>query len=126
MVTDPIGDFLIRIKNASMAKKKSVSVPYSRMRHAVASVLAEEGYLESVKKEGDRLMVQLAYARRRPVLTNIKLVSTPGLRVYRRKDQLPSPLGGAGVSIVSTSAGVMSDKKAKKKRLGGQVIALVW
>lgn len=126
MITDPIGDLLIRIKNAAQNRNLEVWAPYSKMREGVLSVLKEEGYLTDFKKEGNKLQIVLAYAHRRPIISGVKNVSKPGLRIYRKAKQLPRPLGGIGISVVSTSQGIMSNIKAKKEGLGGEVLGMVW
>lgn len=126
MITDPIGDLLTRIRNAAQNKSLEVSSPYSRLREDVARVLKKEGYLADYKKEGYKLLITLAYSHRRPLISGIKNVSKPGLRIYRRVGKLPKPLGGNGISIVSTPKGVISNREAKKLRVGGEVLGIVW
>lgn len=126
MITDPVGDLLTRIRNAALARKQEVVAPYSKVREAVAKVLKEEGYLQDVTRQKNQLVMNLALKRRRPVITGIKNVSRPGLRIYRPATRLPRPLGGAGVSIISTSRGVMTNIEAKKLGLGGEVLGEVW
>ncbi len=128
-MTDPIADMLTRIRNGQGAKKVSVTMPASKAREAVAKVLADEGYITSYSTENDgvkaELTVELKYFEGAPVIEKIQRVSKPGLRVYRGKEDLPKVLGGLGVAIVSTSAGVMSDREARKKGIGGEVICVV-
>lgn len=128
-MTDPIADMLTRIRNGQGANKVSVTMPSSKARVAVAKVLADEGYITSYSTEEDgakaELTVQLKYFEGAPVIEKIQRVSKPGLRVYRGKEDLPKVLGGLGVAIVSTSAGVMSDREARKKGIGGEVICVV-
>lgn len=126
MVTDPVSDFLTRIRNAAAVRAREVVVPYSRQKHEIARVLGREGYLEDVKMEGKSLCVLLAYSRRQPKITAIRAVSKPGLRIYRKAGKLPAPLAGAGISIVSTSQGIMSNRQARKRGLGGEVLGEVW
>lgn len=126
MVTDPVGDFLTQIKNAAYRKVVEVCVPYSKMKDSIAQVLKGEGYLADVVKEDNRLRVVLTFRRRRAIISDIKNVSRPGLRIYRPTKRLPSPLGGAGISIISTSKGVMSNREAKRLGLGGEVLGEVW
>lgn len=126
MIGDPVGDLLTRIRNAASVRTAELEAPYSRLKEDIVKVLKEEGYVESFKKEGNSLKIVLSFLRRQPQITGIRNVSKPGLRIYRGKDKLPRPLGGAGISIVSTPLGVMSGKAAKKKGLGGEVLALVW
>ncbi|MEM7503857.1 MAG: 30S ribosomal protein S8 [Pseudomonadota bacterium] len=128
-MTDPIADMLTRIRNGQGAKKVSVTMPSSQARVAVAKVLADEGYITSYSTEEDgaktELTVELKYFEGAPVIEKIQRVSKPGLRVYRGKEDLPKVLGGLGVAIVSTSAGVMSDREARQKGIGGEVICVV-
>lgn len=125
-MTDPIGDLLTRIRNAAQNKSLEIDCPHSKMREGVVRVLKNEGYVADFKKEGRSLHITLAYAHRRPIISGIKNVSKPGLRIYRKSRELPMPLGGAGISIVSTPLGIMSSRQAKKERLGGEVLGVVW
>ena len=128
-MTDPIADMLTRIRNGQKARKVSVSMPASKSKEAVARVLTDEGYVTGFSTEGDgaekTLTVELKYFEGTPVIERIERASRPGLRVYRGKDGLPRVLGGLGVAIVSTSAGVMSDAQAREKGIGGEVICVV-
>lgn len=136
MITDPVGDLFTRIRNAAMAKRLEVVVPYSRLKENVVKVLLQEGYLTDVKRVSakggmassrkDDLILTLTFRRRKPVISGIKNISRPGLRIYRGSGKLPRPLGGAGISVISTPQGVMSNKEAKKKGLGGEVLGEVW
>lgn len=126
MITDPVSDFLTRIRNAAAVRAREVVVPYSRQKHEIALLLGREGYLEDVKREGKSLCILLAYSHRQPKVTAIRTVSKPGLRIYRKARKLPAPLAGAGISIVSTSQGIMSNRQARKKGLGGEVLGEVW
>lgn len=126
VVNSPVSDFFTRLENAVLRRRRKVSVPYSKLKEQIAKVLVKEGYLSNVKKSKDTLILKLNYRRRKPVIMDVRIVSKPGLRIYRKRDQLPSPLGGAGISIVSTSKGIMSDKEARKKGVGGEVIAEIW
>lgn len=126
MVNYPVGDLLTRIRNGAMARKREILVPYSKLKHAVCQTLAKEGYLSEVKKDKDILRVVLAYKRRWPTITGVRNISRPGLRLYRGARDLPRPLGGAGISIISTPKGVMSNKEARRKNLGGEVLGEVW
>lgn len=128
---DPVADMLTRIRNAQMRHKKSVTMPSSKLRHAIANLLVEEGYLSGAnveKLEGNKanLTVDLKYFEGKPVIETIKRYSRPGLRQYKSKDELPSVKQGLGVAIVSTSQGIMSDRKARQKGIGGEVMALVF
>jgi len=132
MFTDPIADMLIRIKNGYQARKKLVEMPYSKLKAEIAGLLVKEGYLKkSVLKESPiktfkTLELILKYDGKEPVLTGVKRLSKPGLRVYARATAIPRVRVGFGVTIVSTSKGLMTDKKARKKNLGGEVICQVW
>lgn len=128
-MTDPIADMLTRIRNGQHARMASVSMPSSSQKVAVAKVLRDEGYIADFDTEKDgsktELTVELRYFEGAPVIEKIRRVSRPGLRVYRDKDGLPKVLGGLGVAIVSTSAGVMSDREAREKGIGGEVLCVV-
>lgn len=128
-MTDPISDMLTRIRNGQKARKVSVSMPASKAKEAVAEVLKEEGYITDYSTGGDgagkELSVELKYFEGAPVIERIQRASRPGLRIYRGTEDLPKVLGGLGVAIVSTSAGVMSDRKAREKGIGGEVICIV-
>jgi small subunit ribosomal protein S8 len=128
-MTDPIADFLTRIRNGQSAGKTEVNVPASKLKLSIAKVLKEEGYIEdftAVESDGKpTLAVQLKYYQGRPVIDRLERVSRPGLRVYRGKDELPSILGGLGVAIVSTSQGVMTDRQARAAGHGGEVLCIV-
>ncbi len=134
-MTDPIADMLTRIRNAIMARHTRVSIPSSNMKVAIARILKEEGfvkdYLVDTRPENPHgpqgtIIVTLRYVDRRPVLTQLKRVSKPGLRVYTRRDAIPRVRGGLGVAIISTPQGVMSGRKAYQLGLGGEVICYVW
>ena len=128
-MTDPIADMLTRIRNGQKARMVSVSMPGSKAKEAVAKVLKDEGYVTDYSSEGKgaktTLTVELKYFEGVPVIEKIQRTSRPGLRIYRGKEDLPKVLGGLGVAIVSTSAGVMSDKQAREKGIGGEVICVV-
>ena len=128
-MNDPISDMLTRIRNAQAARKASVAMPYSRQKAAIAEVLAAEGYIDSVESSGDgaarSLTITLRYYRNEPVIARIDRVSRPGLRVYKRADDLPKVQGGLGVAIVSTSNGVMTDREARAAGHGGEVLCFV-
>ncbi len=128
-MTDPIADMLTRIRNGQKARKVSVSMPASKQKEAVAQVLADEGYITGYAVDGDGahkdLTIELKYFEGVPVIERIQRASRPGLRVYRGKDELPKVLGGLGVAVVSTSAGVMSDRQAREKGIGGEVLCIV-
>ena len=128
-MTDPISDMLTRIRNGQKARKVSVAMPASNAKEAVARVLKDEGYITDYAVDGEgadkSLNVELKYFEGVPVIESIQRASRPGLRIYRGKDELPKVLGGLGVAIVSTSAGVMSDRQAREKGIGGEVICIV-
>lgn len=128
-MTDPIADMLTRIRNGQGARKLSVAMPASKAKEAIAKVLKDEGYIADYVTAGAgaeaQLTVELKYFEGAPVIETIQRSSKPGLRVYRGKDELPKVLGGLGVAIVSTSAGVMSDRQAREKGIGGEVICVV-
>lgn len=128
-MTDPISDMLTRIRNGQKARKLSVSMPASKAKEAVANVLKDEGYITDFSVSGEgaakELSVELKYFEGVPVIEKIQRASRPGLRIYRGKEDLPKVLGGLGVAIVSTSAGVMSDRQAREKGIGGEVICVV-
>ena len=128
-MTDPISDMLTRIRNGQKARKVSVSMPASNAKEAVARVLKDEGYITDYAVSGEgagkELSVELKYFEGAPVIEKIQRASRPGLRIYRGKEDLPRVLGGLGVAIVSTSAGVMSDREAREKGIGGELICIV-
>jgi small subunit ribosomal protein S8 len=128
-MTDPIADLLTRIRNGQAAGKAEVSAQFSRLKEAIARVLKDEGYIAdfAVRKDGARstLVVALKYHDGKPVIERLERVSRPGLRSYRGKDKLPKVLGGLGVAIVSTPAGVMTDREARRVGQGGEVLCFV-
>jgi len=130
MVSDPIADMFIRIKNAQAVKHATVVIPASKMKENIARVLQEAGYIESVtRNEGtpcDTLEITLKYAGKVPAITTLQRISKPGLRRYSSATSLPRPLSGHGLAIVSTTKGIMSGLQAQKAGLGGEVIATVW
>ena len=130
MMTDPIADLLTRVRNAQRAHKKTVTVPYSRGKEAILKVFADEGYVADVAVEGEgaarQLRVTLKYFQGRGVIENIERISRPGLRIYRGKDELPKINAGLGVSIISTSKGVMTDRAARALGQGGEVLCKIY
>ena len=130
VVTDTIADMLTRIRNANRNRAKEVSMPSSKMKQEIAKILKEEGFVEDYKVEKndvqDTLTLTLKYANKERVITGLKRISKPGLRVYAGADELPTVLNGLGIAIISTSKGIMTDKEARKNSLGGEVIAYVW
>ena len=129
-VTDPIADMLTRVRNALVARKDIVEVPGSKMKKAIADILQEEGYIKGYKVIEDNkqgvLQLKMKYASGQQVIKGLKRISKPGLRVYANKDQIPKVLGGLGVAIISTSQGVMTDRKARERAIGGEVLAYIW
>lgn len=127
MITDPIGDSLIRIKNGYMASKEEVELSYSKLILAIVTVLEKEGYVTKFKaEEQKKIIVNLKYAGRVPALTDVKRISKPGLRVYKGSKELPRVLGGLGLALVSTPKGILTDKQARKEGVGGEILAYVW
>jgi small subunit ribosomal protein S8 len=131
MLTDPIADMLTRIRNANKAMHDRVEMPHSRMKQEIARVLKDEGYIKDFRVvEGSphaTLVIELKFGKNRErVLTNLKRVSTPGRRIYARKDRLPRVLGGLGTAILSTSTGIITSRQAAERGVGGEVIAFVW
>ena len=128
MMTDPIADMLTRIRNAQAANKVDVTMPASKLKAAIARVMKEEGFITDYHVNDDakpQMTVTLKYYEGRPVIDSLKRVSRPGLRIYRSKDELPRVLNGLGVAIISTSAGVMTDKSARAAGHGGEVICTI-
>ena len=130
-ITDPIADMLTRIRNANSAKHETVDVPVSNMKKAIADILLEEGYIKSYEiiDDGKQGMIHITLkygANKEKVISGLQRVSKPGLRVYAGREELPRVLKGLGIAIVSTSKGVMTDKKARKENIGGEVLAFVW
>ena len=130
MNTDPISDFLTRIRNAQHARLESIDVPSSRMKFAIAKILEREGYVSAASETSDgprkTLTVKLKYEGRQPAIRAISRVSTPGRRVYRKANELPRVLSDQGLAVVSTSLGVMTNKEARKRRLGGEVLCEIY
>jgi small subunit ribosomal protein S8 len=130
-ITDPVADLLTRIRNANTANHKMVDVPASRVKVAIANILKDEGFIEDVERvnEGPQgtLRIRLKYGpEKEKVITGLRRISRPGLRVYTAKTEIPRVLGGLGLVIISTSQGIMSGKRAKKLGVGGEVLAYVW
>lgn len=130
MVTDPIADMLTRIRNANQMRYKEVEVPASKMKNEIARILKSEGFIVDykVKKNNiqDILVLSLKYVDKERVITGLKRISKPGLRVYVKAEEVPTVLNGLGIAIISTSKGVMTDKEARKESLGGEVLAYIW
>ena len=130
MLTDPVADMLTRIRNANKAMHETTSMPHSRLKEGIAELMKAEGYIKDYKVDRTGhpvLVIELKYGRNRErIITDIKRVSKPGRRVYKGRGDLPRVMGGLGIAIVSTSAGVMTDRNASKKGIGGEVLAYVW
>ena len=132
VTTDPIADMLTRIRNASNAKHKTVDIPSSNMKLAIAKILLEEGYIKSfeeIKETNNQgvIRITIKYTEKgKTVIDGLKRISKPGLRVYASKDELPKVLNGLGIALISTSKGIMTDKQAREAGLGGEVLAYVW
>ncbi|MBQ0042365.1 MAG: 30S ribosomal protein S8 [Lachnospiraceae bacterium] len=132
MTMDPIADMLTRIRNANTAKHDTVDIPSSKMKLAIAGILLDEGYIKKydIVEDGNfktiRVALKYGVDKNDRVITGIKRISKPGLRVYAGKDELPSVLGGLGIAIISTNQGVITDKKARELNVGGEVLAFVW
>ena len=131
-MSDPIADMLTRIRNANTAKHDTVDIPASKRKLAIADILLKEGYVKAVDviEEGNfkKIRITLKYGanKNEKILTGLKRISKPGLRVYAGKDEIPSVLGGLGIAILSTNQGIITDKEARKLQVGGEVIAFVW
>ncbi|NPV27006.1 MAG: 30S ribosomal protein S8 [Firmicutes bacterium] len=131
VMTDPIADFLTRIRNANTVYHEKVEVPASKMKKALAEIFKQEGFIRDYEYIDDGkqgiIRLYLKYGpNREKVITGLKRISKPGLRVYAKKDEIPRVLGGLGIAIISTSKGIMTDKQARKEGLGGEVICYVW
>ena len=129
--TDPIADMLTRMRNASSSKHKTVDIPASNMKRAIAEILFEEGYIkayEEIENETQGIIrISLKYDEKgNKVISGLKRISKPGLRVYAAKDELPRVLNGLGIALISTSKGIMTDKKARQEGIGGEVLAYIW
>ncbi len=130
-ITDPIADMLTRIRNANSAKHETVDVPASNMKKAIAEILNEEGYIKSyqVIEDGKQGVIRIALKygpNKEKVISGLKRVSKPGLRIYAGAEELPRVLKGLGIAVISTSKGVMTDKKARSQNIGGEVLAFIW
>ena len=131
VVTDPIADMLTRIRNANAMKYKEVSMPVSKVKTEIAKILKNEGFIEDYKIRNDKpsktLVLTLKYTNKKErVITGLKRISKPGLRVYTKSTDVPKVLNGFGIAIISTSKGIMTDKEARKEALGGEVMAYIW
>ena len=129
-ITDSIADMLTRIRNAGAASHKTCDIPASKMKQNIANILLEEGYISNVEFIPDEtqgvLKITLKYIDRKPVISGLKRISRPGLRVYSNSKDLPRVLGGLGIAIISTNRGVMTDRKARELNTGGEVLAYIW
>ena len=129
---DPIADMLTRIRNANMAKHDTVDVPASKMKIAIANILVDEGYISKYDMVDDgnfkniRIFLKYGKDKNEKIISGLKRISKPGLRIYAGKDDMPKVLGGLGIAIVSTNQGVITDKQARKLHVGGEVLAFVW
>ena len=130
-ITDPVADMLTRIRNANSAKHDTVDIPASNMKKAIAQILVDEGFVKgfTVIEDGKQGVIRMTLkygANKAPVITGLRRVSKPGLRIYSNCEDMPKVMKGLGVAIVSTSKGVMTDKKARRENVGGEVLAFVW
>lgn len=131
MMTDPIADMLTRIRNANMVRHSTVQIPASNLKRSIAQILKDEGFIKDFEVIKDQkqgiIRIQLKYGHNNQrIITGLKRISKPGLRVYAKKDELPKVLGGLGIAIISTSQGVMSDREARKSGYGGEVVCYIW
>ena len=127
VVTDTIADMLTRIRNANQMRYESVEIPASKEKNDIARILKEEGFINDSKVDVRTLTVNLKYAdKKERVITGLKRISKPGLRVYAKSEELPRVLNGLGIAIISTSKGIMTDKEARKENIGGEVLAYIW
>ncbi len=130
LITDPIGDMLIRIKNALLVKHDQVSLPHSKIKEAIAQLLKDNQYIEDYQVEArdnqDEIVIKLRYVEDLPAITGVKRMSKPGRRYYVAAAKIPSVLGGYGITIVSTNKGLLTDQEARKQNVGGEVLCQVW
>lgn len=130
VVSDPIADMITRIRNANRARGERLEMPASKIKLEIARILKEEGFIRNYQYKEDNkqgvLAIILKYSERQRIITNLKRISKPGLRVYVNKDDIPEVLGGLGISIMSTSKGIMTGKEAKKRHFGGEVLCYIW
>ena len=130
VMTDPIADMLTRIRNANIVRSKLVEIPASKVKHELARILKEEGYIDDFEvvdsSNQGTIRVHLKYMGKDRVISGLKRISRPGLRVYAGKDEIPRVLGGLGVAILSTSQGIMTDKSARSTGIGGEVLCYIW
>ena len=130
VTTDPIADMLTRIRNANAQRHETVDVPSSKLKKSIAEILLEEGFIKGYEEIEDgvqgTLRITLKYVNKQKVISGLKRISKPGLRVYATKDNLPKVINGLGIALISTSKGIMTDKKARTEGIGGEVLAYVW
>ena len=131
LVNDPIADMLTRIRNAQIAKHDAVTVPASNMLKSIAKIMLDEGFVKSVdfidEAPQGNIKITLKYTQdKKPIISGLKRISKPGLRIYARTDELPKVLGGLGIAVISTSKGVMTDKQARSNSVGGEVLCYIW
>ena len=126
VVTDTIADMLTRIRNANQMRYETVEIPSSNIKVEIARILKEEGFINDSKIEGRTLTVSLKYSDKERVITGLKRISKPGLRVYAKSNEIPKVLNGLGIAVLSTSKGIMTDKEARKENIGGEVLAYIW
>lgn len=129
-MTDPIADMLTRIRNANIVRRHTVDIPGSRQKRAIAQILMDEGFIDSFQwindgKQGT-IRVYLKYSDRDRVISGLRRISKPGLRVYAKKEEVPRVLGGLGIAVLSTSRGIMTDRTARRERVGGEVLCYIW
>jgi len=129
-VTDPISDFLTRIRNASKAKKVKVEIPSSKMKAGLAEIMKKNGYIYDYKIDEDNkqnvISILLKYSDGEPAINGLKRISKPGLRIYKKSDELPRVLNGLGTAVISTSKGLLTEKEAKRQQAGGEVVCYIW
>ena len=126
VVSSPIADMLTRIRNANALRYEEVSMPTSKMKVEIASILKDEGYISNYTVDDKTLTLSLKYDNKERVISGLKCISKPGLRVYAKAEEVPYVLNGLGIAILSTSKGIMTDKKARKENIGGEVLAYIW
>ncbi|MEW5783716.1 MAG: 30S ribosomal protein S8 [Bacillota bacterium] len=131
MMTDPIADMLTRIRNANMVRHSTVEIPASNLKRSIAEIMKQEGFIKDYDYIQDQkqgiIRIQLKYGKdSQRIISGLKRISKPGLRVYANKDELPKVLGGLGIAVISTSQGVMSDREARKTGCGGEVVCYIW
>lgn len=130
MISDPIADMCARIKNAYQVRHKNLAIPFSKMKEEIAKILVAEGYIKEMKIEGKdkekRIILILLYKKKQPAMTGIKRISRPGVRAYAKANKISPVLSGLGISVISTSQGLMTNRQARKKNLGGEIICSIW